>query len=118
MTGLYPWLGYQATERVTVWGVAGYGDRRAAADAATAAMALDIGAVDGDGGGGNAGRAGGRGRGGFELAFKADALWVGTSIDGVEGPAGRLNATAAAVTRFRTGLEGSQGLHAWAAGCR
>ena len=25
MTGLYPWLGYQATERVTVWGVAGYG---------------------------------------------------------------------------------------------
>ena len=25
VTGLYPWLGYQATERVTVWGVAGYG---------------------------------------------------------------------------------------------
>ena len=25
MTGLYPWLGYKATERVTVWGVAGYG---------------------------------------------------------------------------------------------
>ena len=45
---------------------------------------------------------------GFELAFKADALWVGTSIDGVDGPAGRLKATAAAVTRFRTGLEGSR----------
>ena len=26
--------------------------------------------------------------GGFGLAFKADALWVGTSIDGVDGPAG------------------------------
>ncbi len=25
VTGLYPWLGCQATERVTVWGVAGYG---------------------------------------------------------------------------------------------
>ena len=41
-------------------------------------------------------------------AFKADALWVGTSIDGVDGAAGRLKATAAAVTRFRTGLEGSR----------
>ena len=25
VTGLYPWLGYKAAERVTVWGVAGYG---------------------------------------------------------------------------------------------
>ena len=48
------------------------------------------------------------GTGGFALAFKADALWVGTSIDGVDGPAGRLKATGAAVTRFRTGLEGSR----------
>ena len=46
--------------------------------------------------------------GGFALAFKADALWVGTGIEGVDGPAGRLAATAAAVTRFRTGLEGSR----------
>ena len=45
----------------------------------------------------------------FELAFKADALWVGTSIDGVEGPGGNLAATAAAVTRFRTGLEAARG---------
>ena len=48
------------------------------------------------------------GAGGFALAFKADALWVGTSTDGVDGPAGRLAATQAAVTRFRTGLEGSR----------
>ena len=48
------------------------------------------------------------GASGFALAFKADALWVGTSIDGVDGPAGRLKATAAAVTRLRTGLEGSR----------
>ena len=48
------------------------------------------------------------GAGGLALAFKADALWVGTSIEGVDGPAGRLKATEAAVTRFRTGLEGSR----------
>ena len=46
--------------------------------------------------------------GGFGLAFKADALWVGTGIEGVEGPEGRLAATAAAVSRFRTGLEASR----------
>ena len=46
------------------------------------------------------------GASGFALAFKADALWVGTSIDGMDGAAGRLAATEAAMTRFRTGLEG------------
>ena len=35
-------------------------------------------------------------------------MWVGTSIDGVDGAAGRMAATEAAVTRFRTGLEGSR----------
>ena len=25
VTGLYPWIGYQLTERVSVWSVAGYG---------------------------------------------------------------------------------------------
>ena len=25
VTGLYPWIGFKATERVTVWTVAGYG---------------------------------------------------------------------------------------------
>ena len=62
---------------------------------------------------GDAGRAARLGRrggsGGFGLAFKADALWVGTSIDGVDGPAGRLAATAAAVSRVRTALEASHG---------
>ena len=30
------------------------------------------------------------GANGVALAFKADVLWVGTSIDGVDGAAGRL----------------------------
>ncbi len=46
---------------------------------------------------------------GFALAFKADALWVGTSFDGVDGPEGRLAAASAAVTRYRTALEASRG---------
>ena len=49
------------------------------------------------------------GAGGFGLAFKADALWVDTGTEGVDGPAGRLAATEAAVTRFRTAMEGSAG---------
>ena len=107
VTGLYPWLGYKATERVTVWGVAGYGaggmmltPRGGPALESGLSMAMAAAGTRGElvAGGASA----------FELAFKADALWVGTSIDGVDGPAGRLKATAAAVTRFRTGLEGSR----------
>ena len=44
---------------------------------------------------------------GFGLAFKADALWVGTHTKAVDGPGGRLAATDAAVNRLRTALEGS-----------
>ena len=47
--------------------------------------------------------------GGFGLAFKADALWVGTGIEGVDGLEGRLAAVSAAVTRYRTALEASRG---------
>ena len=32
MTGLYPWLGYKATDRITIWGVAGYGAGWSVAD--------------------------------------------------------------------------------------
>ncbi len=107
VTGLYPWLGYKATDRVTVWGVAGYGvggllltPQGGPALASGLSMAMAAAGTRGELISGGAG--------GFALAFKADTLWVGTSIDGVDGPAGRLKATEAAVTRFRTGLEGSR----------
>ena len=51
---------------------------------------------------------GSRATGGFALAFKADALWVGASTEQVDGAAGRLNASRAGVTRVRTALEGSR----------
>ena len=107
VTGLYPWLGYRATERVTVWGVAGYGVGGLlltpdGAPALRSGLSMAMAAA------GTRGELVAGGARGFELAFKTDALWVGTSLAGVDGPAGRLNAAEAAVTRFRTGLEGAR----------
>ena len=108
VTGLYPWLGYQLSDRVSVWGVTGYGKGALTLTpgegaALTSGLSMAMGAA------GTRGALVTNGTSGFELAFKADALWVGTSIDGVEGPDGNLTATAAAVTRFRTGLEAARG---------
>ena len=107
VTGLYPWLGYQASDRVTVWGVAGYGSggmllTPAGGPTLEAGLSMAMAAA------GTRGELVAGGAGGFELAFKTDALWVGTGTEGVDGPAGRLAATEAAVTRFRMGLEGSR----------
>ena len=107
VTGLYPWLGYQATDRLTVWGVAGYGagGLRLSPDsgpALAAGLAMKMAAA------GTRGELIAGGAGGFGLAVKADVLWVGTATDGVDGPTGRLAATAATVTRVRTGLEGAR----------
>ena len=107
VTGLYPWLGYKMTERVTVWGVAGYGTGGLLLTP-DSGQALESGLSMAMAAAGTRGALVAGGASGFELAFKADALWVGTAIDGVDGPAGRLKATDAAVTRFRTGLEGSR----------
>ena len=107
VTGLYPWLGYKATDRITVWGVAGYGAGGLLLTP-DGGPALESGLSTAMAAAGTRGELFAGGAGGFELAFKADALWVGTSIDGVDGAAGRLAATEAAVTRFRTGLEGSR----------
>ena len=108
VTGLYPWLGYRATDRITVWGVTGYGVGGMLLTPG-GGPALESGLSTAMAAAGTRGELVGGGGNGFELAFKADALWAGTAIDGVDGPAGRLVATAAAVTRVRTALEGSRG---------
>ena len=109
VTGLYPWLGYRATDRITVWGVTGYGVGGMLLTPG-GGPALESGLSTAMAAAGARGELVGGGRGnGFALAFKADALWAGTGIDGVDGPEGRLVATSAAVTRVRTGLEGSRG---------
>ena len=94
VTGLYPWVGYKATERVTLWGVTGYGK-------GTLSLTPGKGATLKSGLSMAMAAAGLRGdlaalvKGGFGLAVKADALWVDTGIEGVvgvEGLSGRLAA--------------------------
>ena len=109
MTGFYPWVGYQVNERVSVWGVTGYGTGMLSLTPGSAA-ALETGVSMAMTAVGTRGELiGSRGTGGFALAFKADTLWVGTGSELLDGPAGRLNASEAGVTRVRTALEGSRG---------
>ena len=109
MTGFYPWVGYQVNERVSVWGTTGYGTGSlsltpAGRSALETGVSMAMSAV------GTPGELiGARATGGFSLAFKADALWVGAASDLVDGPMGRLSASEAGVTRVRTALEGSRG---------
>ena len=109
LTGLYPWVRQALGERVSLWGVAGYGEGTltvtpANADGTSQAalrtdLELAMGAV------------GLRGTlvqapdgGGFELAVKTDAMGVRTRSASAPGLAG----ASAEVTRLRLGLEGSR----------
>ena len=103
LTGLYPWGRYALTDRIEVWGVAGYGEGTLTltpddGPAIRTDLDLAMGAV------------GLRGvvveapeTGGPELAVKTDAMGVRTSTAKVRG----LSAAEAEVTRLRLGLEGS-----------
>ena len=108
LTGLYPWGRHALSERVSVWGVAGYGEGTltltpenedgTAQAAIRTDMDLAMGAV------------GVRGvavaapaHGGVELSVTGDALGVRTTSAKVRG----LAASEADVTRLRLGLEGS-----------
>ena len=103
LTGIYPYGRYAASERITVWGVAGYGAGSLALkpedeavietdmDLMMAAVGLRGVAMKAPEGGGP------------ELAVKSDAMVVRTTSDAVQG----LEAATAEVTRLRLGLEGS-----------
>ena len=103
LTGLYPYLGLDLTERMSVWGVGGYGrgaltlTREGEAPLETAIdMTMAAGGMRG-----NVLDAGETG--GFGLALKSDALLVRTTSDVIPG----LAAAEADVSRLRLGLEGS-----------
>ena len=110
LTALFPYAHYALSERVSVWGMAGYGEGTLTLTPEGQAplrpdMDLMMGAV------------GARGvlvEGGTEgptLAATSDAFAVRTSTDAVSGSgAGKLAAAQADVTRVRLGLEGSQPL--------
>ena len=121
VTGLHPWVGYKLTERVTLWGLTGYGrgsmsltpgealSLPTSLTSPASPMSLEGGLSMSMLAGGVRGDLVDSGVGGFGLAFKADALWVGTGSEAVDGPAGRLAGTEAVVTRVRTALEASRG---------
>ena len=107
-TGLYPWIGFKASERVTVWMVAGYGASGLMLQPGAGApieTGLSMAMV-----------AGGRRSeleatdAGFELTFKAYALWGSTQTDAASGPGENLESTSTAVSRLRTAIESSQKL--------
>ena len=103
LTGLFPYGRYEASDRVTLWGVAGFGSgeltltpeddapMRADMDLAMGAVGLRGVALEAGPGGG------------AELAVKTDALAVRTSSEKTRG----LAAAEADVTRLRLALEGS-----------
>ncbi len=106
LTGLYPWLGHRVNDRLTLWGVAGYGRGTltltpAGEDALSAGIGLTMGSV------GARGRLG-AGAEGVVLAWEADALALRTTSDAASGVAGRLDATSSGMTRVRLGLTGSR----------
>ena len=108
VTGLYPYGRYALTDRVTLWGAAGYGagtltltpDGKSTyetdMDLAMAAAGLRGVVVEAPP------------EGGPELAVKTDAMAVRTSSEATEDSAGgNLAAATADVTRLRLGLEGT-----------
>ena len=105
LTGLYPYVGYELAERLSLWGTAGYGQGDLAlmmqgGESHHTAMDLTMAAV------------GARGdlvrqAGGLSLAFESDALLVRTTSAAVSDPSGLLAAAVADVSRLRLGLEGS-----------
>ena len=112
LTGVWPWVRHAPGERLSVWGVAGYGsgsltldagDRngarnptiRTGLDLWMAAVGLRGIALDG-------------GDDNLTLAVKTDAMVVRTGTDAVSGAGGNLAGAEADVTRIRLGLEASR----------
>ena len=105
LTGVYPYGRYALSERVSVWGVAGFGRgsltlKPGSGTEIETDMALAMGAL------------GLRGvvvealaEGGMELSVKTDGMMVRTSSDAVSGTGGNLMAAEADVTRLRLGLQ-------------
>ena len=103
LTGFYPYLRYGVSERLSIWGMAGYGAGTLTftaddADPIDTGIAMMMGA------------AGARGElpspadgEDLSLTLKADVLVLRTVSDGVSG----LSAAKAGVSRLRLGLEGS-----------
>ena len=102
MASVHPYVGYKATERLTLWGVVGYGRGGLTLPERNGKVTTDIemtmGAV------GARGDLISRGAGsGLALALNTDALLLRISSDATD----EMNAVEADVSRLRVGFEGS-----------
>ena len=103
LTALYPYARYALSERVSVWGMVGYGEGTLTVTReGTAPLRTDMDFLMGALGGRGVLLDGGHD--GATLAAKSDAFAVRTSTDAVSG----LKAAEADVTRVRFALEGSR----------
>ena len=107
LTGLYPWGRYAASERLSLWGVAGFGVGTLTLTPEGQApietdMELTMAAL-----GGRGVVAAAPAEGGLEFSVTSDALVVRTTSEEVRGSSGSLAASEADVTRLRLGLEGT-----------
>ncbi len=107
LTGLYPYVGYDLTERLSLWGTAGYGQGDLAlmmqeGESYHTVMALMMAAV-----GARGDLVSARQSGGLSLAVESDALLVRTASEAAADPLGLLASAVADVSRLRLGLEGS-----------
>ena len=104
VTGLYPWGRYAPSERLSLWGVAGYGtgDMTVTPDGGRAMRAdIDLAMV---GGGLRSVLVEAPDAGGVEFAMKADALGARARSNPVPG----MRAGTGRVTRLRVSLEGTR----------
>ena len=107
LIGVYPYVRYEPSERLSVWSVVGYGAGTLTLRSegmAPIGTDIDLTMVG----------LGGRGvlmeapeDGGLELAAKSDALAVHTASEAVRGSDGSFGGSKADVMRFRLGLEGT-----------
>ena len=111
VTGLYPYAHYGLNPQLSLWGVVGYG--RGALTLTPdgggqweTALTLSVAAL------GMEGLLRDGGSEGLTIKSSADALWVRTSSDAADGDgedgAGRLEGSAAEVSRLRLGLQASR----------
>ena len=107
LTGLYPYGRWELTERVSVWGIAGYGEGALTLTPEGQGpletdMNLMMGAV-----GTRAVALEAPAEGGVELSVTSDAMAVRTRSEAETGERGNLAEAQADVTRLRLGLEGT-----------
>ena len=108
LASVHPYLRYEASERLSVWGILGYGEGELELEVDGAGswktdMSMQMAAV------------GARGvavpapeEGGVELAVRTDAVVTRTESDSAAGVAGNLAAAEADTSRLRLVLEGSR----------